>query len=78
MFPRVLVVTLYATLGEEAIAYGINEAEVTHVIISGELLPKLKVCVWGGGWLMWDGSGSVLWYPVSKILNIKNIFCRTS
>ena len=35
--------TLYATLGEEAIVHGINETEVTHVITSSELLPKFKV-----------------------------------
>ena len=38
-----VVVTLYATLGDEAIVHGINEAEVTHVITSSELLPKFKV-----------------------------------
>ncbi|KAM3611982.1 uncharacterized protein V6R79_000423 [Siganus canaliculatus] len=37
------LVTFYATLGEEAIAYGLNEAEVTHLITSVELLEtKLK------------------------------------
>lgn len=36
------VVTLYATLGEEAIVYGINESDVSHVVTSFELLPKLK------------------------------------
>ncbi|XP_071950638.1 long-chain-fatty-acid--CoA ligase 4-like [Antedon mediterranea] len=35
------VVTLYATLGEKAIAYGINQTDVTHVITSASLLPKL-------------------------------------
>ncbi|XP_033109168.1 long-chain-fatty-acid--CoA ligase 4-like [Anneissia japonica] len=35
------VVTLYATLGEKAIAYGINQTEVTHVITNASLLPKL-------------------------------------
>ena len=40
-----VVVTLYATLGDEAIIYGINETEVSHVITSGDLLPKFKVCV---------------------------------
>ncbi|KAL0274114.1 UNVERIFIED_CONTAM: hypothetical protein PYX00_006617 [Menopon gallinae] len=34
------VVTIYATLGEEAIAHGINETEVSLVITSHELLPK--------------------------------------
>lgn len=38
------VVTFYATLGEEAIAYGLNETGVTHLITSAELLEtKLKV-----------------------------------
>jgi len=36
------VVTIYATLGEEAIAHGINETEVTIVITSHDLLPKFK------------------------------------
>lgn len=34
------VVTIYATLGEEAIAHGINETEVSLVITSHDLLPK--------------------------------------
>lgn len=38
------VVTFYATLGEEAIAYGLNETGVTHLVTSVELLEtKLKV-----------------------------------
>lgn len=38
------VVTLYATLGGPAIAHGLNETEVTHIITSKELLQtKLKV-----------------------------------
>lgn len=36
------VVTIYATLGDEAIAHGINETEVTTVITSHDLLPKFK------------------------------------
>ncbi|XP_048838920.1 long-chain-fatty-acid--CoA ligase 4-like isoform X2 [Brienomyrus brachyistius] len=37
------LVTLYATLGEEAVAYGLNECGATHLIISLELLEtKLK------------------------------------
>lgn len=36
------VVTIYATLGDEAIAHGINETEVDTVITSHELLPKFK------------------------------------
>lgn len=33
---------MYATLGDEAIAHGINETEVTIVITSHDLLPKFK------------------------------------
>ncbi|XP_047210276.1 long-chain-fatty-acid--CoA ligase 4 [Girardinichthys multiradiatus] len=37
------LVTFYATLGEEAIAYGLNETGVTHLVTSMELLEtKLK------------------------------------
>ncbi|XP_015123836.1 long-chain-fatty-acid--CoA ligase 4 isoform X1 [Diachasma alloeum] len=36
------VVTIYATLGDEAIAHGINETEVDTVITSHELLSKFK------------------------------------
>ena len=36
------LVTLYATLGEDALIHGINETEVTCVITSQELLPKFK------------------------------------
>lgn len=36
------LVTIYATLGDEAIAHGINETEVEVVITSHELLPKFK------------------------------------
>lgn len=35
------VSTLYATLGEEGIAHGINETEVTHIVTSQDLLAKL-------------------------------------
>ena len=42
-FSFFLVVTLYATLGEEAIAYGINQADVEVVITDGHLLSKLQV-----------------------------------
>uniref|UniRef100_A0A668A4B3 long-chain-fatty-acid--CoA ligase n=1 Tax=Myripristis murdjan TaxID=586833 RepID=A0A668A4B3_9TELE len=38
------LVTFYATLGEEAVAFGLNETGVTHLITSMELLEnKLKV-----------------------------------
>ena len=36
------LVTLYANLGDEAIAHGINQTEVTHVITTHELLPKFR------------------------------------
>jgi long-chain acyl-CoA synthetase len=36
------LVTIYATLGDEAIAHGLNETEVTTVITSYELMPKFK------------------------------------
>lgn len=36
------MVTLYATLGEDAIAHGINETEVEIVVTTHELLPKIK------------------------------------
>ena len=39
----VSVVTLYATLGTDAIIHGVNESEVSHVITSADLLPKFKV-----------------------------------
>lgn len=35
--------TLYATLGEEAIVHGILETECAIVITSSELLPKFQV-----------------------------------
>ena len=36
------MVTIYATLGEDAIAHGINETEVSIVITTHDLLPKFK------------------------------------
>ncbi|CAH0557572.1 unnamed protein product [Brassicogethes aeneus] len=36
------LVTIYATLGDEAIAHGINETEVTTVVTSYDLMPKFK------------------------------------
>jgi long-chain acyl-CoA synthetase len=38
---KVPIVTLYSTLGTEALAYGINETKASYVITSGEQLPKL-------------------------------------
>lgn len=36
------VVTVYATLGEEALIYGINESEAEFIITDSQLLPKLS------------------------------------
>ncbi|XP_026314422.1 long-chain-fatty-acid--CoA ligase 4 [Hyposmocoma kahamanoa] len=36
------VVTIYATLGDDAIAHGINETEVSTVITTHDLLPKFR------------------------------------
>lgn len=36
-----VIVTLYATLGDEGVVHGINECETTHVITSADLVPKL-------------------------------------
>ena len=35
------ITTLYATLGIEGVIHGINEVEVTHIITTEDLLPKL-------------------------------------
>ena len=35
------ITTLYATLGNEGLVHGINETEVTHIITTEDLLPKL-------------------------------------
>ncbi|XP_010895406.1 long-chain-fatty-acid--CoA ligase 4b isoform X1 [Esox lucius] len=39
------LVTLYATLGEEAVAYGLNECGASHLITSTELLETKLKCV---------------------------------
>jgi hypothetical protein len=39
----VKVVTLYSTLGIDALKYGINETEATHIITSGDQLVKIEV-----------------------------------
>lgn len=36
------MVTIYATLGDDAITHGLNETEVSTVITSHDLLPKFK------------------------------------
>lgn len=37
-----ILVTIYATLGDDGIIHAINETEVTTVVTSSDLLPKLK------------------------------------
>jgi long-chain acyl-CoA synthetase len=37
------VVTLYSTLGEDAVKHGINESQVSIIVTSNELLSKLEV-----------------------------------
>ncbi|XP_056630489.1 long-chain-fatty-acid--CoA ligase 4 isoform X2 [Diorhabda carinulata] len=39
---KIPLVTIYATLGDEAIAHAINETEVNTIITSFDLLPKFK------------------------------------
>ncbi|XP_077335161.1 long-chain-fatty-acid--CoA ligase 4 isoform X1 [Lithobates pipiens] len=39
------LVTLYATLGEDAVTYGLNESGATHLITSAELLESKLKCV---------------------------------
>ena len=41
------MVTLYATLGRDAVVHGVNESEVAVIITSNELLPKFKVRMTG-------------------------------
>lgn len=36
-----VVMTVYANLGDDALIYGLNEAEVTHMITSADLLPAV-------------------------------------
>ncbi|XP_072532761.1 long-chain-fatty-acid--CoA ligase 4b [Salminus brasiliensis] len=65
------LVTLYATLGEDAVAFGLNQCEATHLITSKELLdtklkavlaevPRLKHVIYAG-----TGSVSAGNYPPS-------------
>lgn len=42
-FVNWIVVTVYATLGEEAIAYAINDAEAHTIITTQELVKKVMV-----------------------------------
>jgi len=42
MKQNMTLVTLYATLGDDALIHGINETEVTCIITSQDLLPKFK------------------------------------
>lgn len=39
------VVTVYATLGEEAIQHAINETEATTIVTTAELIPKVQSIV---------------------------------
>lgn len=43
MVIMLVVVTLYATLGDDAVIHGIKETDATLVITSLDLLPKFKV-----------------------------------
>ena len=36
------IVTIYATLGEEGIIYAINQTEVSTIVTSHDLMPKVK------------------------------------
>lgn len=38
---NIVLATMYATLGEDGIVQGINETEVSTVVTSSELLPKI-------------------------------------
>ena len=40
------VVTLYSTLGEDAVRHGIEESEVSVIVTSQELVQKLEVNTW--------------------------------
>ena len=42
MKQNMTLVTLYATLGEDALIHGINETEVSCIITTQDLLPKFK------------------------------------
>uniref|UniRef100_A0A914WWP9 long-chain-fatty-acid--CoA ligase n=1 Tax=Plectus sambesii TaxID=2011161 RepID=A0A914WWP9_9BILA len=44
-YVAVSVVTVYATLGEEAIAHSINETEATTIVTTAELIPKVQKMV---------------------------------
>ncbi|XP_056313653.1 long-chain-fatty-acid--CoA ligase 4b [Danio aesculapii] len=69
------LVTLYATLGEDAVAYGLNQCGATHLITSTELLQsKLKnvLCAVSGlQHVIYVGSGEVHQadYPQSLIIH---------
>lgn len=46
LYLNLTVVTIYSTLGPTAIAHGLNETEITHIITSKDLLQsRLKVQV---------------------------------
>lgn len=35
---NIVVMTVYSNLGEEALLHGLNQAECTHMVTSGDLL----------------------------------------
>jgi long-chain acyl-CoA synthetase len=40
-YQNITILTAYANLGEEALAYALNQANVTHMVTNGSLFPKL-------------------------------------
>ncbi|XP_051549329.1 long-chain-fatty-acid--CoA ligase 4-like [Myxocyprinus asiaticus] len=71
------LVTLYATLGEDAVAYGLNQCGATHLITSTELLQtKLKgvfSAVSGLQHVIYAGSGSVCRADYPQSLTIHSV-----
>ncbi|XP_058238791.1 long-chain-fatty-acid--CoA ligase 4b [Hemibagrus wyckioides] len=71
------LVTLYATLGEDAVTFGLNQCGATHLITSKELLEtKLKVVlpdVVGLKHVIYAGSGGVSIQDYPKSLSIHSL-----
>ncbi|KAF5880076.1 long-chain-fatty-acid--CoA ligase 4-like, partial [Clarias magur] len=71
------LVTLYATLGEDAVAFGLNQCGATHLITSKELLEtKLKAVlrdVAGLKHVIYVGSGDVLVGDYPQSLSIHSL-----
>ncbi|XP_076843714.1 long-chain-fatty-acid--CoA ligase 4b [Brachyhypopomus gauderio] len=71
------LVTLYATLGEDAVAFGLNQCGATHLITSKELLEtKLKdvlAQVSGLKHVIYAGSGSVCLSDYPQSLSVHSI-----